>query len=201
MKLILRFILCLCISISSVFAAVPVLPAFRTDIEVIAYPSTSPEAVAGDKQIVQAIKQMQNAGFSDRVNNLFLAYKNKDIAWNTAQTLLKKIQNGQINSKNISTYISSQSKNEITPLIDKIRGYKDLVDLSAKPKGVFPDRMLIKQKFNQDQITIKVISFIYPHAEDNGLHKTPASYLSLVLSAEPPYKKWLLSKMYITPIK
>src|SRR5579862_1670841 len=72
----IKFLACFSISImtilnvSSVFAAIPVLPVFRMDIEILAYPSGSPQAALADKQVMRAVHQMRDAGFSDRVEKL-----------------------------------------------------------------------------------------------------------------------------------
>lgn len=192
------------LNISPVLAAIPVLPVFRMDIEILAYPSGSPQATIADKQVIKAINQMRDAGFADRVEKIFLAYKNKDVAWDTAQTILNKIQDGQINSENISDYVSPdfklsfKSENKMASIFKKIRSYGDLANLSIKKyKGVFPDRMLLKKEFNQDRITIRVIDFVYHDLDSKNIKNPPVSYIMLALSAEPPYKNWFLSEIYI----
>lgn len=192
---------CFSFFITPLFAAVPHLPAFRTNIELIAYPTGSAQAEEGDKQVAQAVKQMRQAGFSDRVDKLFLAYQNKNIIWNTAQTILQKLEKGQSTNKALLEYVSKDKKTLFESqnkqgCVEKNKIYGEGVNLSINSKGVFPDRMLIGQKFNQNEVTAKVISFIYPRG--NKIKQTPNNYLTLVLTATPPYKQWFLSNIYIT---
>ncbi len=189
-------------SISPVYAARPI---FRIGIETIAYPSESPLTKIADVDVLQSVKQMKKAGFSNDVNKLFLAYTNRDIAWKTAKTILSKIQDGRINNENISeytapdvnvTFISDQNKIGLT--IKKIQSYGNLAILSAQQdKGTFPDRMFIKKEYNQDRISIRVIDFVYPDS-NNKSKKLAINYITVTLFAEPPYKNWFLSDIYIT---
>ena len=54
-------------SISPVYAARPI---FRIGIETIAYPSESPLTKIADVDVLQSVKQMKKAGFSNDVNEV-----------------------------------------------------------------------------------------------------------------------------------
>lgn len=208
-KFISRLVLSLLIlfNTSSLFASHSSCsrPLFRIGIETIAYPSKNPLAKTLDIEVFQSVNQMKKAGYSNDVDQLFLAYKNKDIAWKTAQAIVKKIIDKQINKGNILDYVTQDFKrifkshqSKIKLILKEIHSFGDLANLSARQnKGVFADRMFIKKEYNQDRIRVRVIDFVYQNTETKNKNTTPLHYITLVLSAEPPYKNWLLTDMDI----
>ena len=180
-----RFFLIFILTLFYLSSAAATRPFFRLGIETIAYPSTSPLTKTADKEVINSVNSLKEAGYSEEVDQLFLAYKNRDYAWNTANNLLNNIQDIKK---------SLESKNDVDLIIKKIESYGNLAKLSALPdKGTFPDRMFIKKGYNQDQITIRVIDFV--HLSNNK--KKSVDYITVVLTAKAPYKKWFLSDIYV----
>jgi hypothetical protein len=53
-------------------------------------------AKEADKKVLQSAEKMKALGYIEEINSLLAAYKMKDIVWSKAQTIIKKIQQGDL---------------------------------------------------------------------------------------------------------
>jgi len=180
-------------------------PHFTHSFESSLYPSQSPLS----KQYLQVLNngyaELLNYGDTKDVNQLKLAVKNRDQAWDKAQTILEGIMAGQINSKNLPMYATPKMKSLIalhedvfTRLFKAIRSMGDKAKLSYQASsGMTSDYMVMGKAIGDELVSINVIDIIghIPYAKiQEGL---PVTYISVTLSAHYPYQHWMLAGLYV----
>lgn len=140
-------------------------------MEVPVYPSKSLMSKSYETAFYQSRGKWVKAGHEEDINQLELAYANRDLAWSTAQTILEGITNGRLNAQNITEYatpdfnslLKIDSQAQIVQLIfNKIRSYGDKSLLSTQyTQGTPSDYMIMEKYFDQDVVKMAVISLIF----------------------------------------
>lgn len=128
---------------------------------------------------------------------LYVAFDQRDEAWTTAEMIIKGIQTGKINSKNLTNYVANEVKTKfsspsaVSLVINKIKSFGNKAILSTNyTKGTLPDYMIIKKEKGQTKVNIAVIKRI----------NSKKQIITIALSADYPYKKWLLEGIYFTTL-
>lgn len=170
---------------------------YSQEFRVTSFPSTSTNSANTenlDKKIQEQLKTSQE-------NDVLNVYLQKDALWHKAQQILKQMANGDINSNNLSQYLSPEMqkindthKDPFAPLLKMIQQFKNTIQAKhlTDPSNRNNNGLIIIEKSPSDLIA--VVSVFYLSKLNTN---KPTSNITIALTASKPYKTWKIGGLWL----